>query len=641
MPPWLEQALLIRRVEEKFLELFSQGRLNGTVHTSVGQELSAVAFAGQMAKSDSIFSNHRCHGHYIAFTEDYIGLIAELMGKRTGTCAGIGSSQHLQKGNFFSNGIQGGIAPNAAGLALAHKLKQNNAIATLFIGDGTLGEGVLYETMNIASKWQLPLLIVCENNLYAQSTHQSTNLAGDILKRPEAFGIQTFQSDTWNPESIIDKAKQSIDFVRHNCKPVFHLVDTYRLMAHSKGDDDRDPEEIKAYREKDPLSILESRNDSYFIEVDQSISKRIQKAVEDSDKADALSIREYHSPSATPNESLTWKQLEPIDQRMVSRINSFFKRSMGEDKKTIFIGEDTLSPYGGAFKVAKDLSIEFPDRVFSTPISEAAITGIGNGLALSGFKPYVEIMFGDFTLLALDQIINHASKYFHIYNRQVECPIVVRTPMGGRRGYGPTHSQSLEKFLVGIDNVSVIALNALVDPVRIYNAIHNEKHPVIVIENKTDYGKKIASNTVSNYSLQIREERYPIVKVSPAQSKPSLTIVTYGGSTDLAIESISPIFDKLDLKPEIIVLSKLHPLDLAPIEESLEQTRRILVVEEGSAFSGIGSEIISALAERVSVHFRSQRVASLPVPIPSPKKLEEETLPGVQTIIEAAAEFIG
>src|SRR5690349_19721372 len=185
----IKEALRIRIVEEKFLKLFSEGKLNGTVHTCVGQEFSALAFAGQLKKKDFVFSNHRCHGHYIAFTGDVRGLLAELLGKASGVSGGIGSSQHLCNKNFYSNGIQGGIVPVAAGYALGNKLKGNDAIGIVFIGDGTLGEGALYETMNIISKWEIPLLIVCENNFYAQSTPQSVNLAGDILSRASAFGI--------------------------------------------------------------------------------------------------------------------------------------------------------------------------------------------------------------------------------------------------------------------------------------------------------------------------------------------------------------------------------------------------------------------------------------------------------------------
>ena len=185
----IKEALLIRAVEEAFLELFSQGKLNGTVHTCIGQEFSALAFAGQLQSTDFIFSNHRCHGHYLAFTKDYEGLIAELMGKRTGMCAGIGSSQHICKHNFYSNGIQGGIVPVATGLALANKLRANNQIGLVFIGEGTLGEGVVYESFNIAAKMKIPIIFVCENNFYSQSTAQELVLAGDIIQRAQAFGI--------------------------------------------------------------------------------------------------------------------------------------------------------------------------------------------------------------------------------------------------------------------------------------------------------------------------------------------------------------------------------------------------------------------------------------------------------------------
>jgi 2-oxoisovalerate dehydrogenase E1 component len=261
---YYKEALLIRRVEETFLSLFSKGKLNGTVHTCVGQEFSAIAFAGQLDKNDFVFSNHRCHGHFISFTKDYRGLMAELMGKRSGVCGGIGSSQHLCKDNFYSNGIQGGITPVAAGMALAKKLLKKDNIGILFIGDGTLGQGVLYETMNIISKWELPLLIVLENNAYAQSTPIEQSLAGEINDRPKAFNIKTFTSDTWDIESLMNSASTSINYVRENNKPAFHLVNTYRLNAHSKGDDNRSKDEIAKFSD---FNISISHTDSIAIAV--------------------------------------------------------------------------------------------------------------------------------------------------------------------------------------------------------------------------------------------------------------------------------------------------------------------------------------------------------------------------------------
>jgi 2-oxoisovalerate dehydrogenase E1 component len=627
-------ALLIRRVEETFLELFSQGKMNGTVHTCVGQEFVALAFAGQLQKGDTVSSNHRCHGHYIAFTGDWQGLMAELMGKETGVSGGIGSSQHLCRDNFFSNGIQGGMVPVAAGMALARQLDGPTGIGVVFIGDGTLGQGVVYETMNLASLLRIPLLIVCENNFYAQSTPQQINLAGDILQRAEAFGLASRKSDTWNPEELFAAAASSIDYVRTHQAPLFHLVDTYRLNPHSKGDDNRSPEEIRTYREKDPLHLFARQEPDIHQIFLQEINGRIAQVLGELETQGEMAAWEYHS-SGSVEEPYTWAATETIEARMVERIHHFFAETMALDKDVLFIGEDVLSPYGGAFKVSRDLSEKYPAQVIGTPISEAAITGLANGLALAGKRPFLEIMFGDFVTLCMDQIINHASKFHHMYNKQVACPIVIRTPMGGRRGYGPTHSQTLDKLLVGIANVTTIALNTLLDPLKIYQRIYTrERHAVIVIENKSDYPSRIGRQSLPNYTFEQSSHDYPVVRIRPSLSTPDVTLVTYGGMAGVVLDAVMEIFFELDLKPEVLVLSKIHPLDCQPILDSVAVTGKLVVAEEGSAFAGIGSEIIASVAAQATAPLAVGRIAAQPVPIPSCKTLESFVLPGKETIIE-------
>ena len=170
----------IRRFEESLLELFERGLLNGTTHACIGQEADAVAIVEHLSDDDHVFSNHRCHGHFLARTGDALGLMAEIMGKPEGVCGGIGGSQHLCAPGFKSNGIQGGIVPNAAGIALAKQLDGGGGLSVVFIGDGTLGEGATYETLNLASLWKLPLVVVLEDNEWAQSTPASANLAGSM-----------------------------------------------------------------------------------------------------------------------------------------------------------------------------------------------------------------------------------------------------------------------------------------------------------------------------------------------------------------------------------------------------------------------------------------------------------------------------
>lgn len=245
----------IRRFEEQLLELFEEGLLNGTTHACIGQEADCVGVIDQLRPGDHIFSNHRCHGHYLAWTGDALGLLAEIMGKEAGVCRGIGGSQHLCAPGFKSNGILGGTVPAAAGIAMAMKLSRRDAISTVFIGDGTFGEGVLYETLNLASLWKLPLLVVVENNQYAQSTPIATNFAGDMGLRFDAFGIPVRRLDSTDVVEIAEQAGATADEVRSTGTPRALVIDTYRLCHHSKSDDNRPEEEIQARWVTEPLAV--------------------------------------------------------------------------------------------------------------------------------------------------------------------------------------------------------------------------------------------------------------------------------------------------------------------------------------------------------------------------------------------------
>jgi TPP-dependent pyruvate/acetoin dehydrogenase alpha subunit len=256
---FFREMLLIRKFEETILELFDQGLLQGTTHTCIGQEQIAVAAMAAIEPArDVVFSNHRCHGHYLAFTHDAYGLICEIMGKQDGTCQGVGGSQHLQRGNFYSNGIQGGVVGNATGIALAERLRRSGAVTLAFLGDGTLGEGLVYESLNIASLWHLPILYVVENNRYAQSTPIELALAGSIPDRFSAFGIPVVATESQDPEDLAATFGHAVAGVREQGRPGALIIETYRLAHHSKSDDHRDPREVAEYRSRDPILLLES-----------------------------------------------------------------------------------------------------------------------------------------------------------------------------------------------------------------------------------------------------------------------------------------------------------------------------------------------------------------------------------------------
>ena len=280
-----QQMYLIRRTEETLLDLFSQGLLFGTVHTCIGQEAIAVGVVNAIDKSkDVIWSNHRGHGHFLAYCEDIEGLIAEVMGKETGVCRGVGGSQHLHFNNFFTNGILGGTVACAVGSAMAEKKKNSGAITVVFLGDGAMGEGIVYESFNMASLWKLPVLFVLEHNQYAQTTPTSLAHAGDLSIRPKAFGIETREIKADNVISVNRLAQECVHKVRTQQIPLFITMHTYRFAPHSKGDDVRPPAEIEAAKRSDPLThlrwALAQINERRVASIENEVDMRISEAVE-------------------------------------------------------------------------------------------------------------------------------------------------------------------------------------------------------------------------------------------------------------------------------------------------------------------------------------------------------------------------
>ena len=636
------KAMLIRSVEQRLLELFKEGRLFGTVHTCIGQEWTGVAVAESLRDGDLMFSNHRCHGHYLAKTGDVEGLIGEVMGKQNGMCGGRGGSQHICSQGFYSNGIQGGIVPVAAGLAMAQKVLKTGFIAVVFIGDGTLGEGALYESLNLVSRWELPLLVVLENNYYAQSTSQRQTLAGSILARGDAFGIKTAHSSTWKLEELLATTADCIEYVRSECRPLFLQIDTYRLMAHSKGDDDRDPEEVNEYWAKDPIEIFRRQADRQQVEaIDRKIQANIDAAVSRSDEAaySEMSVVAVEKREAPTTEWMTTKISS--SERMVNMIHLSLQRNMKRNDKIILIGEDIEGPYGGAFKVTKNLSQEFPSRVRNAPISESALVGLGNGLALNGFLPVCEIMFGDFLGLAFDQLLNHASKFRYMYNEQVRVPLVVRTPMGGKRGYGPTHSQSIEKHFMGLPGTTMLALHSRYDAGLVYDEVFSSiDRPTILIENKLLYGLRVSDQVPDGFVLEHTNEQFPTTRIRPL-GHPDLTILCYGGMLVDVERAVQELCDEYEIFCDVICPIQVYPFHPWAVLESLQKTQKLLIVEEGINFAAFGSEVLAQISELApGVLWQVRRVASPNHPIPSCGPLEKQCLPGEKHVVKMALEMM-
>lgn len=252
------QMQLIREVESALLQLFQENQIFGTTHTCSGQEGNAVGIVNALDRHrDTIWSNHRCHGHFLAYCGQVTKLIAEIMGRTGGVCGGRGGSQHLSWGRFHSSGIQGGLVPLALGTAFADRADE--AISVVFLGDGTMGEGLVYEGLNLASLWSLPVLFVVEDNGIAQTTPKDLAVSGSIADRAKAFGVRSFSHVSTDVLEIHAFASEAIAYVRGQRRPAWLHIETVRLGPHSKGDDTRPEALMATLRERDPLIVHRDR----------------------------------------------------------------------------------------------------------------------------------------------------------------------------------------------------------------------------------------------------------------------------------------------------------------------------------------------------------------------------------------------
>jgi pyruvate/2-oxoglutarate/acetoin dehydrogenase E1 component len=350
---------------------------------------------------------------------------------------------------------------------------------------------------------------------------------------------------------------------------------------------------------------------------------------------------------------------------VLASLNSALQRAMQQDERVVIIGEDILDPYGGTFKVSRGLSSAFPDRVLGSPISEAGIVGVAAGMALRGMRPVVEIMFGDFVTLAADQLVNHIAKFRWMYNDQVRVPLVIRTPMGGRRGYGPTHSQTLEKLFMGVPGLKVIAPCGLQmedgESARgqigagwlLQNAIADDD-PVLFIENKLLYLTRLqTAETLPEFEISLltqspnhsiaQSTRYPAYLLVIKGAPPAvLTLAAYGHTAELAREAALKLAYEYEIFTEVIIPTQLAPFQspMQAILTSVERTRRLLVAEEGTNSLGWGAEVLARTAESLGSRLKiARRVAAQETPIPASPVLEKSTLPDVGVILRTARDM--
>lgn len=636
----------IRYTETSLINLFKKGLVSGTVHTCVGQEYSGVFLSKYLNENDFIFSNHRGHGHYLSHTNDFSGLISEILSKIDGASTGYGGSQHLINNNFLSNGIQGGLMSVAAGYALAQSKSNSTNISVIFIGDGTLGEGAVYEAMNIMSLWNTPVLIVLEDNGIAQSNPSKNSISGLINSRPKAFGIKYLNSNVWDIEDLDKKCKTAVDFVKDEQKPVFLHLNCARINAHSKGDDNRSDLLVKNLVNIDLLNIaiknkIISSDD--LKEIENDINVVVKKCL--NSKA-LIDVKKYET--FIKNESNFSAGIEDNSKlTQAQKLNASIRNFLKKNKDRIIIGEDiedfpegTEKQYGGAFKITKDLSKEFQGQVKNTPISEYSITGLAIGHSLKKIPIIVEIMFGDFATLCVDQLIQNASKFKTMYGKEIDLPFLLRTPMGGRRGYGPTHSQSIEKLFLGFQGLRVLALNPFSNPSKmIENVFEGENRmPTILIENKILY--TLSESKIPSYFIRrVSEEKFSNNIISPVNREANIVIFCYGYSATIAVDVIQKLFIEYEILAEVFIPEMISPLNLTGIEDVVDNKKLLVCIEEGPEYGSVSSQLVSILSQQKLLP-PNTKIFSNNTIIPASKLAEDNLMTNADSIVKYISQII-
>lgn len=646
----LRDMIRVRRFEDKCAELYTKEKIRGFLHLYDGEEAIAAGVIPVLGPQDRVVATYREHGHALVRGVPMTTIMAEMYGKAEGCSGGRGGSMHLFDAdtNFYGgNAIVGGGLPLATGLALADRMQDTNTVTACFFGEGAVAEGEFHEAMNLAALWSLPVLFVCENNGYAMgSALARTESEIDIHEKASSYGVEARQVDGMDVVAVEAAARKAIGKIRETGKPVFLECKTYRFRPHSMFDAQlyRDKAEVEEWRKQGPIVrfqgwLLENRliHETDVAEIEAEAGAEIAGAVafaEDGtwEPVEQLAQNVYGPAPGPPKPTDPSGKLVETTYR--EAVKQAIREAMIRDDRVFLMGED-VGAYGGCYAVSKGLMAEFgEDRIRDTPLSESGFTGAGIGAAAVGMRPIVELMTVNFSLLALDQIMNTAATIRHMSGGQFGVPLVIRMATGAGKQLAAQHSHSLEGWYAHIPGLKVLAPATLEDARGMLWTALQDPDPVLIFENVMLYNRagKIDSNAGA----------VDISKAAVRREGRDLTLITYGGSLYKTLQAAEDLAGD-GIEADVIDLRSLRPLDDATIMASVARTRRALIVDEGWRSGSLAAEVSARIMEQAfwSLDAPVGRVCSAEVPIPYPKHLEDAAIPQVPGIVAAARAMLG
>ena len=643
----------IRRFEERASELYKATEIPGFLHLSIGQEASAVGACWPLTERDGITSTHRGHGHVLAKGLDAASMMAELMGKETGTCHGRGGSMHIADpdlGVYGANGIVGAGLPIAAGVATAAKLRGAGDVVVAFFGDGAVAQGMFHEAVNLAAVWNLPVVFFCENNGYSEFSPAVDQHRAPLSARAAGYGIDYEHVDGNDVVAVAQTMTEIVHRLRTDGGPVLVEAETYRWHGHYEGDPERyrTPEEVSAAKERDPLLVLRRRMAAAGVDaaladaIDDEINKEIEAAVESARSApdpapetlhDFVTAPRHHVhprlPEPAPTSVPTPAPIHDDDDapdlfRTMDAVRLALEHELAADPDVFIAGID-VGAGGNVFGLTRGLAQAFPGRVRDTPISESAIVGLAVGAAMAGMRPVVEIMYMDFLGVCLDMLLNQAAKLRFMTGGRAALPLVVRTQFGAGRSSGSQHSQSLEAMLAHISGLTVVMPANPADTYGLLRAAIQDPNPVVFIENRLQYGLK-APRPPADHLV-------PLGKAKVVRAGTDITVVSWSRMVQDCLAAADLLATE-GVSVEVVDLRTISPLDRETVLASLAKTSRLVIAHEAVRDFGVGAELAAMAVDEGFWHLDAPvtRVAPPPTPVPYAPSLERLWLPSADTI---------
>ena len=545
----------------------------------------------------------------------------------------------------------------AVGTALASRRKGIKNVSYVSSGEGTTSQGEFHEAVNWASREKLPVLFVIQNNRYAISVpveHQTAGKDGSVAEMMGGFfSLYRKRIDGTDFFESYSELKGAIDYIKSGKGPALIEANVVRLQSHSSSDDQRkyrDHSELEKDKQDDPIEKFVARlkkegmlSDDDYQKIRKEINEEIDEAADrafnaaDPDPKDAA---RYVYDESGLKESLDYEKNVPAGEKivMVDAINHGLHEEMKKNKDMYIFGEDIADMKGGVFTATKGLSTNFgDDRVFNSPLAEASILGVANGMALAGLKPVVEIQFGDYIWPAFMQMKNETASMRYRSNNAWSTPVVVRVAVGGYIHGGLCHSQNIESIYAHVPGIFIAYPSNAADAKGLLKTACRINDPVLFCEHKGLYRQSfsITPEPDDNYLL-------PFGKAKVVKEGNDITVVSYGVSMWDSVFAAKKLEEEFGYSVEVIDIRTIIPLDEETIFRSVKKTNKVIVIHEDTFTGGFGAEIAARIADNCFQYLDGpvKRIAAKDTHIPYAPVLENEVLPSRQQIYSGIKNLI-